>query len=300
MKTTDYKEELEKKIDEISLEWYEANKGFCENKEKLADKIKGWINNADENEKSILLDLFKKSKYYSKSTINKVFLQFYNKLENKEYSLFTAIESQDIRQNSSHSYLNEFALISDVSEYNIIPMLSGFPKQDLKYIKNIVFLDDIVGTGQTIIDFFDTILEILDGKKIYIWVICITAEAKIKLEEYALNYKLQLEICFGNIEEKAFKEGYIFDISQASHNKLSILNLEKKLWNKDKCDYFLGKDDSQCLVSFYNDTPNNTLSSFWFFSESWNPIFERKKKKQPAWLKEKKKERRRINYEQKH
>ena len=78
-----------------------------------------------------------------------------------------------------------------------------------------------------------------------------------------------------------------------------ILDLEKRLWQDKKTDEFiLGKDKSQCLLSFYNDTPNNTLSSFWFCSASWEPIFIRKKKQKPKWLKDKKRERTNRNYEQ--
>lgn len=74
-------------------------------------------------------------------------------------------------------YLNEFAIISEVDDYSISPMISSFQKENMKYIKNIVFLDDIIGTGQTVIDFLDTILEQIRDKKTYIWVICITKEA---------------------------------------------------------------------------------------------------------------------------
>lgn len=288
-----------KRAEDIIEEWYKNNKDFCKDKDELRNKLDGWLKGATETEAKILLELFAHSSYFSKRKVNSIFLDYYKKMKNKEYSIFTAIESQAIRQNSSHTYLNEFALVSRVSDYSIVPMLTGFEKGNLAYIKQIVFIDDIVGTGKTVTDYFETVKHLFTEKKIILWVICITECAKQKIEQYAKDNHINLDICAYKVEEKAFEGGYIFDVEEAGQNELIILDLEKRLWQDKKTDEFiLGKDKSQCLLSFYNDTPNNTLSSFWFCSASWEPIFIRKKKQKPKWLKDKKRERTNRNYEQ--
>lgn len=288
------------KIEYIVDEWYKNNINFCEDKAELKSKLESWLSGAEPEEAEILLELFAHSTYFSKRKVNKIFLDFYEKLPDKEYSIFTAIESQQIRQNSSHIYLSEFALVSGVSEYSVIPMLTGLARKDLenlKYIKQIVFIDDIAGTGRTVIDYFESILKIITGKKIFLWVVCITEDAKAQIERFAGEKHIEIDIYANKIEKKAFQSGYIFDLEEASQNELVIADLEKRLW-KDKTDeYVLGKDKSQCLLSFYNDTPNNTLSSFWFCNDSWEPIFKRKKKQKPQWLKDKKRERTNRNYD---
>lgn len=290
--------EMGKKMDAIVDEWYQNNEGFCDGKTELRSKLEGWLKGAEEDEADILLDLFAHSAYFSKRKVNHIFLGYYNEIEDGGHSIFTAIESQEIRQNSSHTYLNEFALVSGVSEYSIVPMLTGFEKENLKYVKQIVFLDDIIGTGKTVTDYFETVKRYFKGKKISLWVICITERAKEKIRKYAEDNDICLEIRAYRVEKKAFEGGYIFDVEEAAKNKLIIMDLEKRLWRDKKTEEFiLGKDKSQCLLSFYNDTPNNTLSSFWFCSDSWEPVFRRKNKSKPLWLREKKRERTKRNYE---
>lgn len=41
-------------------------------------------------------------------------------------------------------------------DYSIVPMLTGFEIESLDYINQIVFIDDIVGTGKTVTDYFKT------------------------------------------------------------------------------------------------------------------------------------------------
>lgn len=287
---------LEKRIEEIIEKWYEDNEGFCREKTELKNKLDNWLQVVTDEEAAILLELFAHSTYFSKRKINTLFCNNYEDMQNKGYSIFTAIESQDIRQNSSHIYLNEFAMVANVSEYSIIPMLTALKKEDWVYINQIVFLDDIIGTGKTVIDYFDTVKKLFEGKKILLWVVCITQSAKEKIEQYAKENDISLEILAYKIEKKAFESGYIFDLEEADRNKLIITKLEKRMWGRNT-KYILGKDESQCLLSFYNDTPNNTLSSFWHGEEPWHPIFERKIKQRPAWLKEKKRERVNKNYE---
>lgn len=121
------------KIQSIVEGWQKNNEGFCKDQEKLKNKLKEWTRSADENETDILLRLFENSHYFSKRKVNNIFLNFYKTLKNKEYSIFTAIESQEIRHNSSHVYLNEFALVSEVSEYSIIPVFSVLQASNLNY-----------------------------------------------------------------------------------------------------------------------------------------------------------------------
>lgn len=43
-------------------------------------------------------------------------------------------------------------------DYSIVPMLTGFEIESLAYINQIVFIDNIVGTGKTVTDYFKTML----------------------------------------------------------------------------------------------------------------------------------------------
>ena len=276
--------------------WYEDNEGFCESKIELKNLLDKWLEKAEQDERETLLELFAHSKFFSKRKVNNIFLDFYHQLEDEQYSIFTAVESQEVRQNSSYIYLNEFAIVSNVTEYSIIPTLRVFSQENMEYIRQIIFIDDIIGTGETVVDFFETIKSIIAKKKIFLWVICITEFARKKIEEYSQDNKMEIEICAYRVERKAFEGGYIFDVQEAGERERMIASLETKLWKKPS-KYILGRDNAQCLLSFYNDTPNNTLSSFWFCNGEWTPVFQRKKKEKPEWLKDKKRKRIKENYE---
>ena len=66
--------------------------------------------------------------------------------------------------------------------------------------------------------------------------------------------------------------------------------------------YSLGKDESEGLVAFYNNTPNNTIGVFWQDTGNNKAIFPRDYGALPVWemtpkeMKKRKKERKINNY----
>lgn len=285
---------------ELIEKWCQENEGFCDNSKELDLRLHKWLEVASNEEQQILLSLFEFSHFFSKKKVFAHFVELYKKLCDKEYTLFSAIESQDYRNNSSHGYLSELHLALKLSDYNIIHSISCFPIGDMKYIRNIVFVDDIIGTGKTVTDFFDEILDYLFGKRIYLWVVCITEDAYEKIKKYANENKLVIKVQEKRIEKKAFKRGYIFDGEDSDKKEKMILAYETRMWKKDNLN-ILGRYNSQCLVSFYNDTPNNTLSSFWYDKAPYKAIFYRRKKEKPKWkqMSERNKDRRMENYKRK-
>ena len=284
--------------------WYEKNKEFEKNIEEVNKKISLWLSDTTEEQKQILFKLFLNSRFYGKKNIFSRFRTWYEQIKDAGYNIYTAIESQKYRHNSSHMFLYEFTLAVDVSEDDIKHSLKYMSVDEVKYVDNIIMMDDIIGTGKTVIDFFNSILEYLSGKTVYLWVLCCTEEALYKLKEYESGIDFKLEIKYDRIEKKAFCKDYVFNEGEIEHKKEVIENFEKNLWKKrrkNKDEFILGKDDSQCLVSFYNDTPNNTLSSFWYEDEKRQAIFKRKikKKNKSTRLNSKKRKRREENYKAK-
>lgn len=72
-------------------------------------------------------------------------------------------------------------------------------------------------------------------------------------------------------------------------------SLKMDLYNEN--DIF-GFSKSESLVSFYNDTPNNTLGVFWKNTSKNNALFPRNNERKPAWMRFKsdKKQRNESNY----
>lgn len=287
-------------------EWINANPGFSKKGVvELEDRVNQWLYNIPEEVRSVLLELFFHSHFYSKTSILGYFVQKYNGLSNveKNYTIFSAIESKEPRRNSSTAFLYEFAAeIDEINDYSIQQF--GYVKSYmLDKAKLVVFMDDIIGTGETVINFLEQNLDKLKKVKIAIWCICITEFAKEQIIEFEKKEEVKsrdiiIDIQPLRVEKKAFQEGNIFKGSICKHNLNLIKEHENKLRKSSK--FVLGYKDCQCLVSFYNDTPNNTLSSFWTryrndCNEENKPIFKRKKKKKSPWYTETKEDRKNCN-----
>lgn len=271
-------------------EWIKNNPDFVNSKLELQDKINNWLTPANNLEREILFQLFLNSKYYSFSKIKNFFYNNYVEHDNKEKTVYSAIESKDYKYNSSNIYLNSFA-ISTADKINPKNILSSIRGIDSIGVTDIVFLDDIVGTGKTFIKFLTSNLVELSKVKIHLWVVCITKTAKDKIEKYQKENNIDINIKQLSIEKKAFETGYIFKSKKTcDYNKTIIKSYEEKIWGGNN-NQILGYDKSQCVVSFYNNTPNNTLSSFWaswktnkskvnetvkFYDNLYTPIFCRK------------------------
>lgn len=141
----------------------------------------------------------------------------------------------------------------------------------LRYIKTVILIDDFSGSGDTIKNFLKNMAEIIKNKEVIIFIIDITEEAKkvilTTFKEYGYS---NAAVHYSNLRGKCFDEGYLDD----KYNYKEMLKEfeETVLLSKHP----LGYKDSQALVTFYRNTPNNTLSSYWLNEQSsWKPLFKR-------------------------
>lgn len=141
----------------------------------------------------------------------------------------------------------------------------------LRYIKTVILIDDFSGSGDTIKNFLKNMAEIIKNKEVIIFIIDITEEAKkvilTTFKEYGYS---NAAVHYSNLRGKCFDVGYLDD----KYNYKEMLKEfeETVLLSKHP----LGYKDSQALVTFYRNTPNNTLSSYWLNEQSsWKPLFKR-------------------------
>ncbi len=93
---------------------------------------------------------------------------------------------------------------------------------------------------------------------------CFSSESRIfKNNEDSINQDDLKEICeyYGIQLYESILLRQRYDVSQANHHKL-------------------GYNDSQLLIGFYHNTPDNTLPIIWYNEDmiTWNPIFPRANK----------------------
>lgn len=156
---------------------------------------------------------------------------------------------------------------------------------------NLILVDDFSGSGQTILDFYDSIKNDLPSD-IYVSALTVVylAKAKNQLE------KRSIEI-YGNLRQPAFSHrGSVFGypprmkaIREFCFKYGNYLYSERKYLDKKSLQHPLGYSNSQALVGFEHAIPNNTLSIIWSDKKrtdsnvAWVPIFPRRTQ---AYIKE--------------
>lgn len=149
-------------------------------------------------------------------------------------------------------------------------------------INAILFVDDFIGTGQSIIENLNQIIpsikDLIKKRKILVIIGAITGfqEAKHKIEEFALKNDFQIAVklidpldnsnrCFNN-DSQIFKKPYDREKAKSLCDKIGQ-NLEKN--------HPLGYGNCQSTVIFPNTCPNNSLPILWKETSNWKPLFKR-------------------------
>jgi len=150
-------------------------------------------------------------------------------------------------------------------------------------VQAVVMVDDIIGTGSTIIDSLKTINEQIGDLlreldiQLFLVIICGFADTQKNIEKIAVELKLPLHVyCSDSLQEsdRAFSEtSTVFD-NEGDRNRANQLAMEwgEKLEKK----WPLGHGDSQALIVFFANCPNNTLPIIYKDGTDWTALFPRR------------------------
>ncbi|HFL3266022.1 TPA: hypothetical protein ACG3I4_001964 [Clostridioides difficile] len=256
----------------------------------IKEKLLNWINNTEDIEiKNILLELFNEFRLFNKLEIKQIMKEqlieclgcvninstnicHFPSIENKYNSSSEMIPLiREIDREEQNKYLYKDTIIHGIQEIS----------DDIEYI---IFFDDISGTGGTITKSLEKNLKFIEDKKIYINLIAITEAAEKKIELFKKKNNT-LDICI----KYKYKFGKAFSYMERldSNHEHKLYQFEENIWGNNN-NNILGYKDSQILIGFEHNIPNNTISSFWFSSKmvekeiQWNPLFYRyTQKKRP-------------------
>ncbi len=175
--------------------------------------------------------------------------------------------------------------------------------KDDENVELVVFFDDVIGSGKTIygaVEQFYFYNRWLDKKKVYICCLC-GRDDKFKDKtkqlrhigldvQYLLLYPLKK--CYAS-NPLTGNEALIRSYEQR------INSTENRLANDSEGDCTMGFGECKLLVSFFYETPNDTLSIFWRKTKiSPNPVFMRmpRDKRDLTWFKNRQNELRNMSY----
>lgn len=176
----------------------------------------------------------------------------------------------------------------EIFNYDENGSISGLKlDEDGNEIKYYIFLDDISGTGQQAKKHFNNIqykkiLTFNPDVKIYYFTLFRTEKAYFFLKEHVPEVitKTIFEL------DKTYKTYSEESRHFIKNNTYPDIHTQEKEYNKDVCRKYMESEvesyelcgflDSQLMLSFFYNTPNNTLPIFWLDKGTeWYPIFKR-------------------------
>ena len=251
----------------------------------FAEKFDEWKKQIPDQYIEVLLTLLKELKYYTHKDANRILVSLHEQLLSNsnmtiDNTVFAYIKSKDGISNSSNDYRTEYKLLNNLNRNICYENLNAIKGSGWQYIKNIVFIDDFSGSGESIKKELEKFLNIFHGKNVYIIVVCTMEAAVKKLKKFGETNSINIHFIYDYAFKKAFEQDYFPDNSTAKENYLSFCD-SKGI--SSKSGWKLGFENTEALVSFYNNTPNNTLAFIHNRSNKYFPLFPRINDEKPIW-----------------
>jgi len=139
----------------------------------------------------------------------------------------------------------------------------------------VVFLDDIIATGDTACGFWTKLEHIAFTGKVRFFYLTLLAYARGKAEvENKTGFEVIACQMFDNSYSIFSDTSYVFPEKE---ERTKAKKFAEKYGNKAYSDWPLGFLNLQCLVGLHDNIPDTTLPIIWA-KNGWFPVFERHKK----------------------
>ena len=291
----------------------QAIKEICKNKwaagfeidartKAALDKFDIWLSQIPDEYKELSLILIQNLEYYPQKLTNKVLIELHNKLKelpniSDDNTIYAYIKSKDGKTNSSDEYWTMYKLFNNLNREICYENINAIEICQWRYVKNIVFIDDFSGTGQSFIKELQKSEKRYVGKNIYFITICIMEDAIQKIKDYSQNKNINILSIYYYMQKKTFTRDLFKDNVNAK-NLLLMLTAYLKIPKQESP---LGFNESESLVDFHNNTPNNTLPVIRYDTKEYTSLFPRRNDRKPSWysMKSGKKCRKTANYNNK-
>lgn len=195
--------------------------------------------------------------------------------------------SNELRELYAFSMVEKNHVISNYQDY----FYNAYRKKEniFENASALVFMDDIFGSGVTVvgkvINFFMELEkynnitgEAIELKNVYVISLVATSKGLNKVKQSLKNIT---DNCFSamiceNFFDKLNLNSKELMIQKDKHNKLGKELYDDRLENDNEKECLRGFNNTSILISFFYDTPNNTMPLFWRKTKHFlNPLFPR-------------------------
>lgn len=266
--------------------------------ERLSEKVDQWLAIVEPSDRELFLRLLSRYTYLTNEASVRRYHEGIHILTEKLQSfdlslcdlLFISTESSDKRKSGSDHVRTDLhrLCMGQIDACQIVASTCRLSADELAGYRGFVFVDDIVGTGftlrRTISSFLDQFPDFINAP---LFMLCIVpTDAGLSYLIKQLKKRDVNIIPVYNQEWIAVPAFQHADIFAASERDDAIERVRKyealiDAYMKDpEKSYILGFWGCRQLVSFYYNTPNNTLCTFWRWTDSHTPLFPREKQPQ--------------------
>lgn len=214
-------------------------------------------------------------------SFNSFYEQELSSLDIEDIFVFPAGTSGSSAEYWRHKFVRELYGGKEISR--TLNTFESESQHDFWDDKIILFVDDLVGSGDQFTEFVETYLletSTLQNRFQNSRVIYFTPIAtEFGINEIKKNLAIEIELYHETVIKKLFDDDNPIWDKSTFIPKLKIEEVCKKYGNSLNLpqESVLGYNDSQLLICFQDHTPDNTLPIFWFSSDSnpWRPLLKR-------------------------
>lgn len=263
-----------------------------------------WISQIPDDIYEIVLHLLDRFEYYSQKSLNCSLYELGQMLNSQEAfddetTVYTHIPSKKGIENSSINCLYNYKGLHGIEKFKMAIDFGTYMEKYEESIDNVVIVDDFCGSGSSLETFIKNYGAQLKGKTIYYLVTYAMDEAVQRLNDIAAEYGVTLHILYVNHGARALDDMGISDNPKETRRLITAFSQRVGI-PRDRC---LGAYETEALVAFYDNTPNNTIGIFHYDAEKYFSLFPRMKERYrktkrpvPSVMKEEKKKRNIQNY----
>lgn len=240
------------------------------------EQIESWLLMFEEDERNVAIQLLRSVKYYKQEKIDELLRVLHGKFIREIQHTLRSVWFFGMGgpSKSGRMLLYHYRTVNGLREslFQERRMLRAFAA---KGIHTLAFVDDFIGTGKQVAAFWHEELKDhrgIDKAQLYCLVL-FAFQSGVEYVEAQTPFRV---ICVESLDERdrVFSaECPVFDSGEERGRAEEICRRHGEVLCPN---HPLGYDDSQALIAFEYQTPNNSLPILWSNAKGWNPIFERK------------------------
>lgn len=240
----------------------------------LPQKVDQWLENVDVADRPVLLELLSRYCYLSKvqcqlryGRVLSALQEQLNKLQiSIEEALFVTIEAGGAYASGGDNVRADlrYRNLGVIEKRQIVAAQSKLLKEELNSYRSVLFLDDVLGSGITMWNAIQQLHtrfpEWFDKQKIFCSSIAPRQRGIRHINKNCKKYGISLSWIYEAewIQKPAFERN-----SRDYHQLEKYERCIGEFLTEPGKSFFMGFAKNRLLLSFYYNTPNNTLSTFW-------------------------------------